>query len=236
MNQKEISELVHKSSLRHIAFIMDGNGRWATNKLLPRELGHLAGAKNFKTIARYCRSIGIQYCTVYAFSTENWNRPQREVETIMQLLEQYLQEAENEDDVAFRFIGDKAALSPKLATKIAALEAKTQGNAYTLNVALNYGGRAEILYAVNQLLAENKKSVSETDISSHLYTIGQPDPDLVVRTGNELRISNFLLWQSAYSEFYFSEKMWPDFSPEDVNQAILAFSKRKRRFGGLNTV
>lgn len=236
MNQKEISELVKKSSLRHIAFIMDGNGRWATNKLLPRELGHLAGAKNFKTIARYCRSIGIQHCTVYAFSTENWNRPQREVETIMQLLEQYLQEAESEDDVAFRFIGDKAALSPKLETKIAALEAKTQGNAYTLNVALNYGGRAEILRAVNQLLAENKKSVSETDISSHLYTAGQPDPDLVVRTGNELRISNFLLWQSAYSEFYFSEKMWPDFSPEDVNQAILAFSKRKRRFGGLNTV
>ena len=236
MNKNEISKLVQKSSLRHIAFIMDGNGRWANAKLLPREAGHLAGAKNFKTIARYCCSIGIEYCTVYAFSTENWNRPKREVDAIMQLLNQYLKEAEDETDVAYNFLGNKAALPAEIAEKAIALEDMTKGRKYVLNIALNYGGRAEIVYAVNQLIAEKKESITEDDISSGLYTAGCPDPDLIVRTGNELRISNFLLWQSAYSELYFSEKMWPDFSPDDVDQAVVEFSKRKRRFGGLGVV
>lgn len=234
MNKNEISELIQQSCLRHIAFIMDGNGRWATAKRLPRELGHLAGAKNFKTIARYCRSIGIEYCTVYAFSTENWNRPKKEVDAIMQLLNQYLKEAEDETDVAYNFLGSKAAFPIELSKKIIALENMTKGREYVLNIALNYGGRAEIVHAVNQLITERKESITEDDISSRLYTAGCPDPDLVVRTGNELRISNFLLWQGAYSELYFSEKMWPDFSPDDVDQAIVEFSKRKRRFGGLD--
>lgn len=234
MNKNEISELIQQSYLRHIAFIMDGNGRWATAKRLPRELGHLAGAKNFKTIARYCRSIGIEYCTVYAFSTENWNRPKKEVDAIMQLLNQYLKEAEDETDVAYNFLGSKAAFPIELSKKIIALENMTKGREYVLNIALNYGGRAEIIHAVNQLITERKESITEDDISSRLYTAGCPDPDLVVRTGNELRISNFLLWQGAYSELYFSEKMWPDFSPDDVDQAIVEFSKRKRRFGGLD--
>ena len=234
MNKNEISELVRQCSLRHIAFIMDGNGRWATAKLLPREMGHLAGAKNFKTVARYCRSIGIEYCTVYAFSTENWNRPKREVDAIMQLLDQYLKEAEDEMDVAYRFIGDKSGLPEALAEKAIALEKMTEGRPFTLNIALNYGGRAEIVNAVNRLIREGKTEITGEDISAALYTAGCPDPDLVVRTGNELRISNFLMWQSAYSELYFSEKMWPDFSPDDVDRAVLAYSGRKRRFGGLD--
>ncbi len=234
MNKQEISALVEKCALRHIAFIMDGNGRWATSKLLPREMGHAAGAKTFKKIALYCRSIGIQHCTVYAFSTENWNRPKNEVNAIMKLLDQYLDEGEEHENVSYRFIGDRNGLPKELAERTAALEEKTKGRPFILNIALNYGGRAEIVSAVNCLIAEGKTPVTEADIASALYTKGCPDPDLVVRTGNELRISNFLMWQSAYSELYFSEKMWPDFSTDDVDQAVIEFSKRKRRFGGLD--
>ena len=234
MNKQEISALVEKIGLRHIAFIMDGNGRWAQAKLLPREMGHVAGAKNFKKIALYCRSIGIEHCTVYAFSTENWNRPKNEVNAILKLLDQYLDEGEEHENVSYRFIGDKNGLPALLAERTAALEEKTKGRPFTLNIALNYGGRAEIVHAVNRLIAEGKESVTEEDISARMYTAGCPDPDLVVRTGKELRTSNFLMWQSAYSELYFSDKMWPDFSTEDVDQAVIDFSKRKRRFGGLD--
>jgi len=234
MNKQEITALVEKCSLKHIAFIMDGNGRWATSKLLPREMGHAAGAKTFKKVALYCRSIGIEHCTVYAFSTENWNRPKTEVNAILKLLDQYLDEGEEHENVSYRFIGDKNGLPKGLSERTIALEEKTKGRPFTLNIALNYGGRSEIVQAVNRLIAEGRESVTEEDISSALYTAGYPDPDLVVRTGNELRISNFLMWQSAYSELYFSEKMWPDFSPEDVDAAVVEFSKRKRRFGGLD--
>lgn len=234
MNKQEIMELVEKCSLKHIAFIMDGNGRFATAKHLPREMGHVAGAKTFKKVALYCRSIGIEHCTVYAFSTENWNRPKNEVNAIMKLLDQYLDEGEEHENVSYRFIGDKNGLPGELAERTAALEEKTKGRPFTLNIALNYGGRAEIVQAVNQLIAEGKTEITEQDISSRLYTAGYPDPDLVVRTGNELRISNFLMWQSAYSELYFSEKMWPEFSSDDVDEAVIEFSKRKRRFGGLD--
>ena len=230
---RDIAKIVEESALSHVAFIMDGNGRWATERSLPREMGHSAGAKNFKTLMRYCRKVGIRYVTVYAFSTENWKRPKREVSAIMKLLAGYIDEATREPDVEFRFIGDKAPLDPRLSERMEMLESMTDGRPFRLNIALNYGGRAEIVHAVNTALSEGKKEITSDDVSSNIYTTDCPDPDLIVRTGAEYRISNFLLWQSAYSELYFSDKMWPDFSTEDVDAAILEFSRRKRRFGGV---
>jgi len=229
-----MKSLVEASGLSHIAFIMDGNGRWATNRSLPREAGHSAGAKNFKTVVRYCKSIGIKYVTVYAFSTENWKRPKREVDAIMNLLDSYMAEAREEDDVEYRFIGDRNGLPEGIVRKIDELESFTAGRYYRLNIALNYGGRAEIVAAANGAFAEGKTSLTEDDISAKLYTSDCPDADLIVRTGGEYRISNFLMWQSAYSELYFSEKLWPEYSKDDVDEAVVAFSKRKRRFGGLD--
>lgn len=228
-----IREVVEKSKLRHIAFIMDGNGRWATAKGQPREAGHRAGAANFKTIVRYCKAIGIECCTVYAFSTENIKRPRREVEAIMTLLINYIAEAGDEQDIEFKFIGDPAGLGDTIGRKCAGLEKETAGRPYRLNIALNYGGRAEIVQAVNRLILEKKQPVTEEDISSHLYTAGCPEPDLIVRTGNEQRISNFLTWQSTYSEFYFSPKMWPDYTTDDVDLAVRDFAGRGRRWGGV---
>lgn len=226
--------LVKASELSHIAFIMDGNGRWATNRSLPREAGHSAGAKNFKTVVRYCKSIGIKYVTVYAFSTENWKRPKREVDAIMNLLDSYMAEARAESDVEYRFIGDRDGLPEGIVNKIDELERFTDGREYRLNIALNYGGRAEIVNAVKCLMTEGKSDITEDDIAGRLYTAGCPDADLIVRTGGEYRISNFLMWQSAYSELYFSDKLWPEYSKDDVDEAVIAFSKRKRRFGGLD--
>ncbi len=230
----DMKALVKASELSHIAFIMDGNGRWATNRSLPREAGHSAGAKNFKTVVRYCKSIGIKYVTVYAFSTENWKRPKREVDAIMNLLDSYMAEAREENDVEYRFIGDRDGLSEGIVHKIDELERFTDGREYRLNIALNYGGRAEIVNAVKCLMTEGKSDITEDDIAGRLYTAGCPDVDLIVRTGGEYRISNFLMWQSAYSELYFSDKLWPEYSKDDVDEAVIAFSKRKRRFGGLD--
>lgn len=229
-----IAELVNRSQLKHIAFIMDGNGRWATARSLPREAGHSAGAKNFKSIVRYCKSIGIKYVTVYAFSTENWKRPKHEVDAIMRLLDGYMAEAREETDVEYRFIGDISALHEDLRDKIDELERFTSGREYRLNIALNYGGRAEIIHAVGEAVASGVKNITQADIEAHLYTSGCPDPDLVVRTGGEWRTSNFLMWQSAYSEFYFTEKLWPALTSEDVDRAIISFAGRNRRFGGLD--
>ena len=226
--------LVESSMLKHIAFIMDGNGRWATSKGLPREAGHSAGAKNFKTVVRYCKSIGIKYVTVYAFSTENWKRPKREVDAIMNLLDSYMAEAREETDVEYKFIGDCDKLDEKITAKIVELEAFTKGREYRLNIALNYGGRAEIVTAVNRAIAEGKGEITEADVSERVYTAGCPDPDLIVRTGGEFRISNFLMWQGAYSELYFSDKLWPAYSSDDVDEAVMSFAGRKRRFGGLD--
>lgn len=235
MNQtNEITNLVSRSGLKHIAFIMDGNGRWANARLLPREAGHKAGADNFKKIVRYCRRIGIQYCTVYAFSTENWNRPKAEVEAILHLLDQFAKEAEEEKEIEFHFIGDKSPFTPEMRTHLETLEQNTVGRPYVLNIALNYGGRAEITHAVQMLLAEGKQEITEQDIAARLYTAHCPDPDLVVRTGRELRISNFLLWQSAYAEYYFSDKMWPELTESDVDDMVRSFAGRKRRWGGLD--
>ncbi len=230
----EVASLVEQSRLRHIAFIMDGNGRWANARLLPREAGHKAGADNFKKIMRYCRKIGIQYCTVYAFSTENWNRPKTEVDAILRLLDVFAKEADAEQEIEFHFIGDKTPFSPAMRDHLETLERDTIGRPFVLNIALNYGGRAEITHAVQSLLAEGKSEITEADITAHLYTAHCPDPDLVVRTGKELRISNFLLWQSAYAEYYFSDKMWPELTEADVDEMVRNFAGRKRRWGGLD--
>lgn len=225
------SEAVSRSGLKHIAFIMDGNGRWAKQRGLIREAGHKVGAETFKKIVRYSKSIGIQCCTVYAFSTENINRPRHEVEAIFKLFIDYIKEAADEKDIEFRFIGEPGELSENIGAKAKALEAETKGRPYRLNIAMNYGGRAEIVHAVNELIRSGKKFVTEDDLTNAMYTRGCPDPDLVVRTGCEERISNFLLWQSAYAEYYFSEKMWPDFTERDVDEAVFDFARRSRRWG-----
>lgn len=219
--------------LRHIAFIMDGNGRWASKRGMPREYGHKKGAEVFKEITEYCHSVGVQCVTVYAFSTENWKRPQREVDAIMRLLDEYL-DKKLPDDISVRFIGDVSKLDASLVDKMRRLEEKTDGKDGILNIALNYGSRNEIVNACNKLIADGKTEITEQDISGALYTSHSPDPDLIVRTGGDLRISNFLLWQAAYAELYFTDTLWPDMKREDVDRAISDFYSRKRRFGGLD--
>lgn len=219
--------------LKHIAFIMDGNGRWANARNLPREKGHKYGAETFKKITEYCHKIGIKCITVYAFSTENWKRPKQEVDAIMRLLEDYLDQKMPEE-ASIRFIGDVEALNEKLRSKMKKIEKETEGHGSQLNVAINYGSRNEIVNAFNKLAALGKETIEESDIDSALYTNGCPDPDLIVRTGGDLRISNFLLWQAAYSELYFTDTLWPDMTEKDVDIAIADFYSRKRRYGGLN--
>lgn len=232
----DIKQLVSSSGLHHIAFIMDGNGRWAKKRSLPREAGHPQGAANLRRIVRYCGDIGIDTVTVYAFSTENWKRPEKEVSAIMKLLDSYISDAVTENDennVRYIFLGDKKGLGEELEKRCLDLERLTENNRLTLNIALNYGGRDEIVHAVNTLISEGKTHLTEDDISSALYTRLSKDPDLIVRTAGELRISNFLLWQGAYSEFYFTDVLWPDFNSRCVDDAVIEFSKRKRRFGGV---
>ena len=222
--------------VRHVAFIMDGNGRWAKRRSLPRTAGHVKGAENFRRILDACRRLGIETVTVYAFSTENWSRPQGEVDAIMGLLDRYLDEIirEGERRVRVVFLGDKAPLSPELREKAEQIERDTAANPYCLNVALNYGGRDEILCACRRLIAEGKTEITEADISRNLYTAHSPDPDLVIRTGGDIRISNFLLWQSAYAEYYFTKTLWPDLTEGELCRALTDFCRRHRRFGGLD--
>ena len=220
--------------LQHIAFIMDGNGRWAERRGMPRRFGHRYGAEAFRRIVRYCGDIGIKYVTVYAFSTENWSRPEKEVQSIMKLLDKYLDECEKsskEYDIRMKFIGDISKLEPSLAEKARKLEETTKDNTLTLCLAINYGGKDEIVNACNKLIASGKINVTAEDIASELYTAGIPDPDLIVRTAGEMRLSNFLMWQSAYSEFYFTDTLWPDMSSEDIDKAVEAFYNRQRRYG-----
>ena len=219
--------------LKHIAFIMDGNGRWANARNKPREFGHKKGAQVFREITEYCHKIGIKYITVYAFSTENWKRPQNEVNAIMKLLDEYL-DHQMPENATIRFIGDISMLDPKLIKKIQKIEETTAGHESVLNVALNCGSRAELTMAFNKLLQSGKDSVTEEDINSALYTGTCPDPDLIVRTGGDLRISNFLLWQAAYSELYFTDTLWPDMTGKNVEEAVKDFYTRKRRYGGLD--
>ena len=221
---------------KHIAFIMDGNGRWAKKRGMPREYGHKVGSATFKKICIYCCDIGFKAVTVYAFSTENWKRPKAEVDAIMGILDNYLEELKRDYKQyhnRFKFIGDLSVLTPSLREKIAYVENLNQVYDQILNIALNYGGRAEIVGVFNTLMAEGKTTVTEADISRAVYTVESGDPDMIVRTGGDLRISNFLLWQAAYSELYFTDKLWPDLTSDDVDEIIRDFYSRKRRYGGL---
>ena len=222
--------------LTHIAFIMDGNGRWAKKRSMPREFGHVNGAKNFKKIIRYCGDIGIKMITVYAFSTENWKRPQHEVDAIMGLLSDYIDDAVasmDENNIRLVFLGDKSIFPAPLREKIDNVEEISKDKDLLLNIALNYGARAEIAHACNTLIDAGKKNVTEADVEAALYTAHCPDPDLIVRTGGDIRLSNFLLWQAAYAELYFTDTLWPDLSPHEIDRIVADFYKRKRRFGGL---
>ena len=220
--------------LQHIAFIMDGNGRWAERRGMPRRFGHRYGAEAFRRVVRYCGDIGIKYVTVYAFSTENWSRPEKEVQSIMKLLDKYLDECGKsvEDyDIRMKFIGDISKLAPELAQKAQKLEEISKDNKLTLCLAINYGGKDEIVNACNKLIASGKSNITADDIASELYTADIPDPDLIVRTAGEMRLSNFLMWQSAYSEFYFTDTLWPDMTQADIDKAVEAFYNRQRRYG-----
>lgn len=231
MNSVTIDE-----KLKHIAFIMDGNGRWATKRGLPREYGHKKGVEVFKEITEYCHSLGVQCVTVYAFSTENWKRPKHEVDAIMNLLDGFLNELMKDHEKyqnRIRFIGDTSVLPPAMREKIDYAESLNPNSDLIVNIALNYGGRAELVHAFHTLAANGKVSVTEEDISNTLYTSESGDPDMIVRTGGDLRISNFLLWQAAYAELYFTDKLWPDLTSSDVDDMVRDFYSRKRRYGGL---
>lgn len=226
---------------RHIAIIMDGNGRWAKKRGLPRTAGHSAGAEAFRRIANYCRTLGVEYLTVYAFSTENWKRSQEEVGGIMLLLRRYLEEAIRDmtkNRVRFRFFGDLSKLSPQLQKLCYDAENQSADYDVQVNFCLNYGGRDEIVRAARAFaaqVAEGKRKpeeLTEELFSSYLYSAGVPDPELIIRPSGELRTSNFLPWQSAYSEYVFMDVLWPDFGPQDLDKAIDEYHRRNRRFGG----
>lgn len=220
--------------LKHIAFIMDGNGRWASKRMLPRPVGHKQGAATFKKVVTNCFELGIKVVTVYAFSTENWKRPQTEIDAIIKLLKEYIIDGINDGNVKINFIGDKQSLPRELVDLLLDAEEKTKDKTKILNIAFNYGGRNEIVNACNKLIKDGKTDITEQDISDNVYTAGLPEPDLIVRTAGEYRLSNFLLWQSAYSELYFTNVYWPDFDKKQLDLAIQSFYSRKRRFGGLD--
>ena len=227
---------------RHVAIILDGNGRWAKQKGLPRTAGHSAGSENFRKIAYYCRDIGLDSLTVYAFSTENWTRPAEEVRTIMRLLGKYLNEAietMERDGIKMRVFGDVSGLPEELQKLVDRTnEISEHYDGFQANICLNYGGRAELIHAAESYARDFRDGVvteplSEEMFGNYLYSAGIPDPDLLIRPGGELRISNFLLWQCAYSEFYFTDVLWPDFTTDELDKAIAAYLNRERRYGGL---
>ena len=227
---------------RHIAIIMDGNGRWAKKRGLPRTAGHSAGAEAFRRIANYCRSLGVEYLTVYAFSTENWKRSEEEIGGIMLLLRKYLEEAlmdMEKNRVRFRFFGDLSRLSPQLRKLCRDAESRSVEYDVQVNFCLNYGGRDEIVRAARAFAAEvaagkrSPQELTEGLFDTYLYSAGVPDPELIIRPSGEMRTSNFLLWQSAYSEYVFMDVLWPDFGPEDLDKAIAEYHRRNRRFGGV---
>ena len=227
---------------RHIAIILDGNGRWAKKRGLPRTAGHMAGAETFRRIATYCKNIGVEYLTVYTFSTENWKRPEEEVGTIMKLLGRYLDEAirtMEKDHIRMKVFGELARLSPQLREMVDRTDEISQHyRGFQANICLNYGGRDEIVhaarrYAQDYAAGKAQGELSEEQFGNYLYSAGIPDPDLLIRPGGEMRISNFLLWQCAYAEFYFTDVLWPDFTPEELDKAIAEFNRRDRRYGGV---
>ena len=242
--RKKKPEVLNESALPvHIGIIMDGNGRWAKKRGLPRKAGHSAGAKTFRKITRYCSDIGIKYLTVYAFSTENWKRPEDEVRSLMKLFKSYLEEALEDfkdDSIVVKFIGDKAPFDEDLRNlMIENEESSKDRDGMVLNIAMNYGSRDEIVRAVKNICNDVQsgaflpENIDEQLISNYLYTSGQPDPDLIIRPSEEYRISNFLLWQSAYTEFVIMNKLWPDFETSDLDEAIKIYSQRNRRYGGV---
>ena len=241
--KKKKETLTERKVPTHIAIVMDGNGRWAKQRGLPRQAGHKVGAEAFRTIANYAKKIGLKYLTVYAFSTENWKRSEEEVSAIMELLEKYLREAIADMDknrVKFCFFGDLSRLSPELQKEARiAVERSKKYEGVQVNFCLNYGGRAEVVRAARQFARDcmdgkcKPEDLTEAHFSDLMYSAGVPDPELVIRPGGELRTSNFLLWQSAYAEYYFTDVLWPQFGPKDLDKAIDAFNARKRRFGGV---
>ena len=240
---EKINEEINIENLpTHIAIILDGNRRWAKNRGLTTLQGHTAGFDNLETIAKFCNKIGIKYLTVYAFSTENWKRSKEEVAWLMNIfknnVDRYLAKKDTEN-IKIRIIGEKENVPENLKPRIEKIMKKTENNTgLTLNICFNYGGRAEIVHATKAIAQKVKngelkiEDITEKTISDNIYTAGQPDPDLMIRTSHELRVSNFLTWQLTYTEFYFPEKHWPEFSREDLDQAIDIFMKRNRRFGG----
>ncbi len=226
---------------RHIAIILDGNGRWAKRRGLPRTAGHAAGSENFRRIATYCKNIGVEYLTVYAFSTENWKRPPEEVKTIMRLLDRYLREAIDtmeRDKIRMKVFGDVEGLSPQLQAMVAKTnEISQRYEGFQANICLNYGGRDEIVRAARRYAedyaAGRAGELTEERFGDYLYSAGIPDPDLLIRPGGEQRISNFLLWQCAYAEFYFTDVLWPDFTSKELDKAIEVYRSRDRRYGGI---
>lgn len=230
----------------HVGIIMDGNGRWAKKRGLPRKMGHIEGAKTFRKIGEYAGELGIRHISFYAFSTENWSRPEDEVKAIMKLFGDYLKEAEDrlseniEKGIRLRFLGDKDALTPELRYMMDYLEDATKDmTKVNLNLAINYGGQQEILHSMKQIAKSvlsgeiKPENITLKDIEQRLYTEEQPPVDLVIRPSGEQRLSNFLLWQSAYAEFWYSDVLWPDFTEKDFDEALLAYEKRNRRFGGV---
>ena len=238
MKDNKLDLPVIDERLNSIGIIMDGNGRWAKARHLPRSAGHVAGAKVIQPILEDLRAMGIHYVTLYAFSTENWSRPKEEVDGLMDLIYKYLDgvvvdKVKRDKSFGMRFLGDKSALSEKLRNKCLEIEELSGEREFVCNLALNYGGRDEIVHAVNAALRDGVTEIRAEDISRHLYTGSTPDPDLIIRTAGESRLSNFLLWQGAYSEIFITKTLWPDFSRADIIEAVNDFYKRERRFGGV---
>lgn len=227
----------------HIAIIMDGNGRWAKKRGLPRTAGHAVGCETFRTIARYCNAIGVKYFTVYAFSTENWKRPAEEVQTIMNLMSKYLREGieiMEKEGISLRVLGDLTPIPAQLLDLVNETNTISDHiNGMQASLCVNYGGRDEIIRGVREFARKcaagelSPEDISEESFAGYLYTDGIPDPDLIIRPGGELRTSNFLMWQSAYSEYYFTDVLWPDFTADTIEDALRAYSHRERRFGGV---
>lgn len=238
-------DIVNDDGLRipqHIAIILDGNGRWAKKRMLPRNAGHVQGARNVSNVCRAAWNMGVKYITMYAFSTENWKRPESEVQALMGLLDKYLKECMKtckKDNMVLKVIGDRTGLSKSLQEQILEVEEySSQNTGLVLTIAINYGGKDEITRAVNKIIDDCREGkidgkITEDIISSYLDTKDIPDPDLMIRTSGEQRLSNYLIWQLAYSEFYFTDVFWPDFSKEDLEEAIHFYNTKERRFGGL---
>ena len=239
MKKNEKTEKIISAGFDSVAIIMDGNGRWAKKRGLPRSAGHVQGAKAISNVLHAFRELGVHHVTLYAISTENWKRPKEEVDTLMDLLYKYVDEVaikkmKSDEEFSVKFLGDKSRLSEKLRNKMIEAEEMGRGRPFVCNVAFNYGGRDEIVHAANSAIADGHTTLSEEILSRYMYTSPSPDPDLIIRTGGDFRISNFLLWQCAYSEFIILDTLWPDFGKAEVLMCVEEFNKRHRRFGGLD--